>query len=771
MSKLTLRNQRGTSKQIFAETDISRAVSFTAGKSKAAPLKQENGSPTADITVEEWSPETPNLCAIELKDKAGRSVFKLKTGLRHLEAKGAFISLNGRPFYARGYIRGIRAHEHDNIAGLPERDFHRKNILTAKSLGFNLARWHSTIPPETFLELSDELGIFNQIEFAPQYVFGKNKEKSFSLDLDLIKETVRRLGKHPSVFAFCLGNEIHKSGGSDLVRRAVGIIKENCPDALAVDSCGWGEADRETSDILCQHIAYFFPFGKHLDMFSVTDCFDLDGSVKGHPVREEIKGDGISVRSKRSLNAARPTLAHETFHYISLPDLKSLKKKFSETKAEAPWWIAEIEKLASAKGLSKDWDSLVKASAHFKKTCLKEAMTRLRLSPWISGYEMLQLSDTNHYENPNGLADCFDDAKKDFAPVFEELNRDFILLPDMPDKCLTAGNPFTVNILVSNFAGNVRYADIELSIQEKGQKKALLSKTFPDVYTEKTGVYKVLSLEMRLGGRKPMALELSLKAKSEKKTIFSSSFDFWVFPASAETRKSGGVNVIRAIDQSVIKGLKSGKTYLFIYDKSVPPEKTGLPLVSDHFKPVIWDRGHQLGGVIRKHPVTDKFPHEDLIDFQFYRLIEEGAKANIDALPELTPVIQGIDKAARDRMDGLIFGKKDFIPDYTLRRFAYLFEMSVGKGKLLVSTFNFSPENMRRPEVAFFYNALLSHAASKTFKPAFKLSPEKLAEWSRGSIKNAMKEPVMSIYWDEDKDPVETTLWWEKVGVDITKLK
>ena len=36
---------------------------------------------------------------------------------------------------------------------------------------------------------------------------------------------------------------------------------------LILDNSGWGEYDRTTADIFCQHIAYFFPFKHHKDMF------------------------------------------------------------------------------------------------------------------------------------------------------------------------------------------------------------------------------------------------------------------------------------------------------------------------------------------------------------------------------------------------------------------------------------------------------------------------------------------------------------------------
>ena len=768
MDRIILNGKNGLSKTIFLKGDCKGELSCSIGKNgkTLATGKVADGRINFDFAL--WSPSSPELYTVKVSDSSGRNILDIETGFRSLKVDGTSLLLNGSPIYVRGYIRGIKAHEHDNVSRLPEKEYHIKNIRNAKKLGFNLVRWHSTVPQESFIEESDRLGIFNQIEFAPQYTFEGGKKK-FTLDLEHIAETVKRLGRHPSVFSFCLGNEIHNSGGNELVMKAIRIIREACPDVLVLDSCGWGEFDRNTNDYISQHIAYFFPCGSHGEMFNNTDCFDIDSSVKGSSVREELKGPSFSLKTKRLLQPSKPVLAHEAFHYISLPDTKSLRRKFRKAGSELPWWVDEIEKIRDAKGLKEDWDKLVRASEHFKKICLKEAAERLRMSSWLHGYQMLQLSDTNIYENPNGLLDCFDDLKKPFVSVMESCNKDLVIVPYLPAKCFEYGKPFDIKLYASNFSKDIDYADIKISLKKKDGKE-VFSRVFKDFYLAKKGVYEIMTLDLMLKGSKPDSFEMKITVKAAGKNIFETSSSLWFFPA-AKKNSVKKATVINAIDKKVVDGLAKGKTFLFLFDPSVPAAKTGLPLVNDHFKPVIWDRGHQLGGLVRKHPVCDKFPHDKMIDFQFYNLIEKGAKINLDTVPGLVPAVQIIDKAARDRMDGLIFNKKSFIPEYTLRRFGSLFEIAVGKGKLLVCTFNFSEANLAKPEVAFFYSALVDYVDSAAFKPSFKMSAADFEKWTASSRKNFVKEPVMNVYWEEDAEPVESVLWWEKVGVDITKLK
>ena len=721
-----------------------------------------------------WSPSQPELLKMELIDKSGKVKTTLKSGLRIIESIEERIYLNGRRFYVRGCIRGIKAHEHDNLLKLNDSDFYKKYILAAKELGFNLVRWHSTIPSEIFLDLSDELGMLNQIEFAPQYTF-KNGKKEFTLDLKLIEKTVKTLGWHPSVFAFCLGNEIHNSGEIDIVKEAVKIIRENSPCSLLLDSCGWGEADRTTTDFLSQHIAYFFPFGNHIEMFNNRDCFDLNGSIKKVEMNGEEKQGSATLKFRRNLHPVKPTLAHEALHYTSLPDLKSLRRKMKTASCGIPWWMDVVEKIAKEKGLWPNWENYRKASEHFKKICLKEALERLRLSPWLEGYQMLQLADANYYENQNGIIDCFDDVKEVFRPVFKALNGDFAILADFRKKCFTSGSPFDVKVYSSNYS-EADYLDFKLKVFRKEDKRVMMKKDFKNVFVAKQGLNEIMNLQLTLNDKRASQYVMEISAYRNNKIFSSNNWDLWIFPEVNHEKIIDFINtspkVTGKIDNGIIEKLKKGASYLYIFDPSVKLEKSGLPLVKDRFKPVIWDRGHQMGGILRKHHINDKFPNSGLLDFQFYNLVESGAKITIDNLPGVSPIIEGIDKAARDRMDSLIFGKGEFQPQYTMRKFAYLFEMKVGKGKILFCSFTLNKDNIRKnPEVAYFAEKLIEYFNSKSFKPGFTLNPDDFAKWSSASKKDVNIEPVMNVYWEEDLFPVETTLWWEKAGVDITKLK
>ncbi|MBR1954608.1 MAG: hypothetical protein IKA29_01660, partial [Clostridia bacterium] len=108
-----------------------------------------------------WSPTSPNLYDIHLTIyyDDGFEEIEDKFGARTISADQNNILLNGKPFYVRGYIRGIKAHDHADTCQLGEEEFYRKNILQAKRYGFNFIRFHSTIPSETLFRVADELGM------------------------------------------------------------------------------------------------------------------------------------------------------------------------------------------------------------------------------------------------------------------------------------------------------------------------------------------------------------------------------------------------------------------------------------------------------------------------------------------------------------------------------------------------------------------------------------------------------------------------------------
>jgi beta-galactosidase/beta-glucuronidase len=78
--------------------------------------------------LELWSPDNPVIYQATINNSE-----KTRFGFTSLKAEtNSMLKLNDVPFYARGYIRGIIAHDHPNMTGKTPYDAAVKNICQAK---------------------------------------------------------------------------------------------------------------------------------------------------------------------------------------------------------------------------------------------------------------------------------------------------------------------------------------------------------------------------------------------------------------------------------------------------------------------------------------------------------------------------------------------------------------------------------------------------------------------------------------------------------------
>lgn len=747
-----------------------------------------------------WTPENPVLYFL----KAGSETIRF--GYSDIAPGPDKVFVNGVPFYFRGYIRGIIAHDHPNLTGLSNREFYRKNISQAKKYGFNLVRFHSTVPDEEFVNQADELGLFVHIEVGYNYEFDeKGSKKKIVMDVDRWRDTITRFRNHPSLAIFCLGNEMHNSGSMPEVHEMYRMGRELAPHKLIMDNTGWGEFDRNSADVFTQHIAYYFPFKHHQEMFNHDFCWEMNGSMHRIPLseRKEFTHGAMSVR--RVLNPVRPVMAHECIHYTDIPDYAALNKKFDDFCEKAgseyleknhiqkPRYMTELPSLIASKKIEEKMPDYILASQHFKKTGMKIYLERLRLSTKLCGYEMLQFSDCLKYENKNGIVDCFDNDKFIDAGWFRNFNSDRVILADFSKENFADREEFNVGIYLSNFCtSDPDGCILNLHLTAAGNPPELLYSG--EQFMPVEGLSKLVEIKLQFESRNGRATAYTLEAEfSNCSRQWRNQWQFWVYPAAtlpvmpvmriAEkeledfVRSAGanarlGMNIVftDVLDDSVLQNLEAGKTVILNYHRDRTENQYYLPGTLDRFKPCIWDRGSNLGGIVTADFFQQAMGSGRYFDLNYFYLVEGGYKINLDRFPcRVNEIISGVDKPVRDRMKGLIQGIKDFLPDDTLRNFSYLFSLSVGKGSLLVCTFNFSRANSD-PATACAVCALLGHAAELTTDCTMELFDFK-AYLVKSTQAGVTREDVMNHFWEIDNKPVEDTLFWEEAKVDLSKME
>jgi hypothetical protein len=216
--------------------------------------------------------------------------------------------------------------------------------------------------------------------------------------------------------------------------------------------------------------------------------------------------------------------------------------------------------------------------------------------------------------------------------------------------------------------------------------------------------------------------------------------------------------VVNRFSVSVIRHLARGGDVLMLYrvqesrdrkNPGAPRETYYLPATWDRFKPVIWDRGHNCGAFMRDSRALAGFPHDGFMDLQFRGLVDDAEKIILDDFPvDVEPIMQGVDKAARDRFDVYTYGQSELQPLYTLRKFAYLFELHVGRGRLLVTGLNFTGLSRGEPEVCAAFESLLRYVTSDVFTTKTRIAPDALERYllQKGKA-SRLRERQMTQYW------------------------
>ncbi len=738
-----------------------------------------------------WSVNAPNLYRYVLRLAYADGTEEETTGafgFRTLSTNGKEICVNGTPVYIRGYIRGTTAHDHQNNAQLFEEEFYRKNIAAAKKYGFNFVRFHSVVPSELFFKAADELGMLVHIELRPPHDIYNNLEEMVTtgtsvVPQDFLKQVVDTLYNHPSLTVYCIGNEI-KNLGSDGVGEIYARLRALDDTRLFLDTCAWGANNRPYVDLDVQHLSYYFPFGKHASMYEDTDNLLVVGNAEDTPMTSE----GENAFALRSLYFKVPLIAHEVCHYTALRDVKALKEKFECYGTDEPWWIDEELKMIEAKGFSARYDEMYKASKHFQKECWKTAYEAMRTSSLLGGFNFLQFADTDVYENSNGIVDCFDDENYIKSEDFLKFNGDRVLIAKLGNRLFRADEEIIVPVLFSNCGEDEeKFADFVYSLEAESGK-AYAFGGLKNIDVSRKGLYAVCKLKIRLPQTESSsALLLKTCLQTANGVYAENQWQIWSYskrePKSyREFLSQDGEVVITDDIEKALTRLETGKKVCLVYrtewtrhvrNKAQKPPMYALKATWNRFKPVIWDRGTNYGGLCEEGLLNKYgFATGRYYDFNYNVLTEDCDKIILDDFPcKVHNILEGIDKSSRDRFDAYkgSFNLPELMYDRTLRHFSYLFELKVGKGKLLVCGLNLTGLDENEPSSVAMAEFIERYLASADFAPANGTDANTLRTYLRACAEKPVKERMMTQFWQLDDTPVESKQYWEESRAYLTE--
>ena len=282
-----------------------------------------------------WSPEEPNLYHYTLESASDKvkGYFALREIGTAVVDGVARLTLNGEPYLFNGLLD--QGYFPDGLFLPATSEGYKKDILTAKSLGFNTLRKHIKIEPEIFYHMCDVYGmvVFQDMVNNSDYSFirdtalptvglkkisDKNLHKSprsREIFIKTMKETIEHLYSYPSVLYYTIFNE---GWGQFCADEVYEIAKALDKTRIFDSTSGW--FTRKKSDVISHHI-YFKRLRAKPSAERPVVISEFGGY--SHRVEGHLFGDGNygyrSIKTKEELEAALEKL------YLS--EVKPLVKK------------------------------------------------------------------------------------------------------------------------------------------------------------------------------------------------------------------------------------------------------------------------------------------------------------------------------------------------------------------------------------------------------------------------------------------------------------
>lgn len=667
-------------KQIIASGAQSAAGEQTRWSCDAAGLKP-------------WSDRQASLYQLEASLYAGDScldVCKQPFGLRRLTAAGMGLRLNGEPIF----LRGVCDHICYPLTCTPPLDLesYRKHVRLLKQLGFNWIRCHTWVPTEPYMQAADELGIMFQVEPPLGYAMAE------------WRDILRACRKHPSAAIYCCGNEETLNEKKiEYLSQCAAELRSTVPDALfnPQEALRGIEYDCGIKGIMGKTVDKPF-WHNPTRLARLKEFSDVIGQFTwGWVSYSSLLGEPDKI-DRRLACYERPCLVHELGITKSYLDL-NLESRYEKLRIGPDLYAAVRLGLAKA-GLLDRAGVYFRNSAAWQRLILKDAMETARLSRCIAGYDLLGVNDSHWHRTGYacGLLNEFDEFKPGCSvdEILAFNNESVLLVGKKRERTLAAGEPLRRDISLSWFGhGTLRGAALRWSLT--AADGSVLAKGEQDVAPIESGALRRIAVveaaTPKLDQPQKVALTVELVHSGCR---LHNHWDYWIFP-SGESVVPESVQVATSLDMAAVKKLVDGQRVVLLGSKPFPARATSFQME----RPTGDIKGH-LATVIARHPLTDRFPHDGYCDWQFAKMLENGAAVQLDAVPEaFDPILEVVSSYK------------------TISKQAAVFEWRVGKGRLLVCSLNLSASD---PAAMYFRRCLIAYAGGERFQPRRRVAPEEL---------------------------------------------
>lgn len=664
-------------------------------------------------SVQLWDEFHPNLyqmIAILQDGKGKTDSTKVSFGMREIKVVGKQILVNGRPVFLRGTVNNSEF----PITGYPATDLAswERIFKIAKAHGLNHFRFHSFCPPEAAFQAADKVGIYLQPEGPSWPNHGTSLGDGRPIDAFLWTETermVRNYGNHASFCMLSAGNE--PAGRNQAKWLADFILKWKARDNRRI--------------VTGASVAMSWPLVPENDYMIKSGSRGLSWS-KG-PESMSDYSDAIKAFSM-------PYVTHEMGQWCAYPDFNEIAQFTGVYKARNYEMFQEDLK---DRGMADMVGKFLASSGKLQLLCYKAEIEKSLRTPGLGGFQLLGLQDFPGQGTALvGTMNVFwKDKPYTSAKAFARFCNSTVPLIRTPKFVYSNAEHLTAAIEVYHFGEKDLDANIQISLKDPTGK--LVTSMAPlKKRLVIAGQNKILDLDIDLASIvTPTKLTLEVSIAN---TQFANDWEFWVYPAQIATSNISSIYDCNSLNDSAMKILEGGGKVFLNLNGRVTKGKEIVP----SFTPVFWNTSwfkmrppHTLGFVVDpKHPAFNNFPTEYHSNFQWWSLVNKAQVMHLEDFPAaLRPLVQPIDTW------------------FINRRLASVFEVRIGKGKLLVSSLNLDKANNKDQEPTAdvlvarqLYHSLHQYMLTEKFQPAFQVAPQ--------LIKDLSEKPSKEIFDPFTKD-------------------
>lgn len=637
----------------------------------------------------EFSPVVYQLVSV-IQSKYGKDTLVSDFGLRNLTVQQGDLYLNSQRIFIRGNLECVIF----PLTGYPPMKKSEWLILykKAKDFGLNSFRFHSWCPPKAAFEAADEIGFYLQVEL-PHWNLTVGKDAStFNYLRSEAHRILNEYGNHPSFLFFSMGNELE--GDFKQLNHLVHELKATDSRHLYT-----------TTSFTFQSGISGVPEPE--DEFFVTQ-WTKEGWVRGQGVFNTETPDFSKDFSAAAASIKIPLISHEIGQYSVYPDLSEIAQYTGNL---VPNNFIAIRNDLRKKGLLYKAPAFLNASGKLATILYKEEVERAMKTKEFDGFQLLQLQDFPGQGTALvGLLNAFWQPKGFVTHAqFRLFNNPLTPLIRFPKAVYTNDEIFSATVELANFLQPLKEAGVEWAIR-KEDGKILAKGNFDSKDYPVGNKLEVGTIQYALGAISE-ACRLSIEVKV-KQTNARNNWNIWVYPA--RLKNNAGTIVVTGSYDTAMAALQSGKSVL------LSPSTDTLRGIEGRFVPVFWSPVHfpdqpgTMGLLIDpQHKALQQFPTAEHTDWQWWDLVKRSKSLKLDALPDQSIIVRVID---------------NFVTNNNLGN---LFEVKVGKGRLLFSGIDLLSDLNQRPQARQLQYSLLEYMKSSSFMPQREVS----AEWIRSLMK------------------------------------